>query len=203
MNTFKPTFNKVTIQSILSDLHNKKITVIVPEVALFSDAEISVQKEVTYFVDNAPITSKRTLGNDVIYTDTLDSVVDDEKNEKSKMNRTTVRLSVSVVIDLFHKQFSIYIPKQNNDLPKLVEFMNEILNRLENSSDKRAKELFNYVNEFYETVIKNQKTNIAKNFSLDATHLPGMKPVVGFTESLMEEDNINKATFIDIDSITV
>lgn len=197
------TFNRVTIQSIIEDLHSKKITVIVPAAALYSDDELTAQNEPTMFTDNAPIKSKSSMGNEVIFTGTSASIVDNEINNNSSNNKTTVRLSLSVVIDLYHKQFSIYIPKHNNDLIKLVDFINDILNRLENSSDKRANEMFEYIDEFYKVVVKNQKSNIAKKLSLDAMYLPDMKPVVGFTSNTLEEDAINAATFIDIDSITV
>lgn len=203
MITNMPTFNRVTIKSILDDLHSKKITVIVPSAALYSEAEITAQKEVTQFVNNAPIEHKRNMGNEVTYTGTTANIVDKEISNDSALNRTTVRLPLSTVIDLFHKQYSVYIPKKNNDLPLLIEFINDILNRLENSSDKKADELFNYVDSFYETVIKNQKTNIAKRFDIDGAKLPGLKPVAGFTSNTMAEDSINKATFIDVDSITV
>jgi len=197
------TFNRVTVQSIIEDLHGKKITVIVPAAALYSDDELTAQNEPTMFMDNAPIRSKSSMGNEVTYTGTSASIVDNEINNNSSNNKTTVRLSLSVVIDLYHKQFSIYIPKHNNDLIKLVDFINDILNRLENSSDGRANEMFEYIDEFYKVVIKNQKSNISKKLSLDAMYLPDMKPVVGFTSNTLEEDAINTATFIDIDSITV
>lgn len=203
MDASNLTFNRVTIQSIIEDLHSKKITVIVPAAALYSDDELTAQNEPTMFMDNAPIKSKSSMGNEVTFTGTSASIVDNEINNNSSNNKTTVRLSLSVVIDLYHKQFSIYIPKHNNDLIKLVDFINDILNRLENSSDKRANEMFEYIDEFYKVVVKNQKSNIAKKLSLDAMYLPDMKPVVGFTSNTLEEDAINAATFIDIDSITV
>jgi len=198
-----PTFNRVTIPNILSDLHNKKITVVVPQAAIYSDAELTVQNEPTLFMDNAPVKNKRSMGNEVTYTGIIDNIVNDELKEASRLNKIKVRLPLSTVIDLFHKQYSIYVPKADNDLKKLIEYMDDILYRLENSSDKRAPELFEYIDEFYNTVLKNQKEAIVRKFTTFDNAPKGAKPIAGFSKGLLEERDVNAATFIDLDSVIV
>ena len=203
MNNYIPTFNRVTIHSILTDLHKKKVTVVVPQVALYTDEEISIQREPTYYMDNAPIHHKSYIGNDVVYTGITDNIVDGEVIEKSKMNKVMVRLPLSTVIDIYHKSYSVYIPRDRNDLKSIIEFLDEIMHRLENSSDKRAPELFEYIDEFYNTVLKNQKEAIVRKFTTFDNAPKGAKPIAGFSKGLLEERDVNAATFIDLDSVIV
>ena len=203
MNNYIPTFNRVTIHSILTDLHKKKVTVVAPQVALYTDEEISIQREPTYYMDNAPIHHKSYIGNDVVYTGITDNIVDGEVNEKSKMNKVMVRLPLSTVIDIYHKSYSVYIPRDRNDLKSIIEFLDEIMNRLENSSDKRASDILAYIEDFYKEVLNCQKQAVIKKFTEPDKNPKGVKPVVGLTDGLLEESGVNAATFIDLDSVIV
>jgi len=165
--------NSFTFKRIIKEIHKIKIFVSVPRVATITEAEITLYGDPVDFINGEPV--------------------------KSSMNKLEViRLPLSKIIDIYHNDYSISITNKK-DLTRIVEVLSDILDRLETNNTQEDQEVFEYISDFYESIVKQNKSKIIKRMIND-------KPkVLGFSDSISTNyaDGFNKGNFIDLSDVIV
>jgi len=157
-------FNSYVFKNIIKELHKVKIIVTVPRLALTNEASVALYGDPVDFVNGEPV-------------------------QKSINNRITVRLPLSSVIDIYHNDFSIAVPK-NQDLRHIVDKLDDVLDRLENSIGNKDKEVYEYVNDFFTNVLKQSRPMLIE---LEKRNKPTM---LGFTDDTILDRHSNKDNYI-------
>jgi len=165
--------NSFTFKRIIKEIHKIKIFVSVPRIATITEAELTLYGDPVDFVNGEPV--------------------------KASMNKTeTIRLPLSKIIDIFHNDYSISILKKE-DLTKIINVISDILDRLEVNKTQEDNDVFEYINTFYESILKQNKTKIVNRLTND-------KPkVLGLSDSLTTNyaDGFNKGNYIDLSDVIV
>ena len=164
--------NSYTFKRIIKELHKIKIFVSVPRVAVVTEAEIALYGDPVDFVNGQPV-------------------------KASMSKRETVRLPLSSIIDIFHNDYSISIINKE-DLIKITKTLSDLLDRLEGTTNKDD-EVFDYISEFYESIVKQNKSNIMKRLENDKSKVLGLSNTI----STNYADGINRGSFIDLSDVMV
>ena len=141
-------FNSYTLKNIIKDLHKIKVHVSVPRAAIVTEAEI------------------------VLYGDPVD-FINGEAVKGSALERVAVVLPLSKVIDVFHSDYSISVTDRK-DLLKIMNALISILERLENSINGKDDDAFEYINEFYTSILKQNKTRLSRRSIQDKPKVIGL-----------------------------
>jgi len=164
-------FNSHTFKRVVKELHKVKVFVVVPRIAVTTEAEIELYGEPVDFINGQAV-------------------------KASLNNPETVFLPLSKVIDIYHEDYSISITRKE-DLLKITKSIESILDRLENQASEEAKEVYDYVNDFYESIVKQNKDKIIRRMEKD-------KPkVLGLSDTLTGNyaERSNKLAMIDLSDI--
>jgi hypothetical protein len=165
--------NSYTFKRIIKEIHKIKVFVSVPRIATMTEAELTLYGEPVNFVNGEPV-------------------------KASMYNPETIRLPLSKVIDIFHSDYSISLVKRE-DLTKVMKALSDILDRLEDTSKEEDKEVFDYINEFYISILKQNKSKIEKRLVEDKPKVLGLSGTITTNYA----NAVRNGSYIDLTDIIV
>ena len=144
--------NSYTFKSIIKELHKIKVNVSVPRAAIVTEAEI------------------------LLYGDPVD-FVNGEAVQSTALERTACILPLSKVIDIFHNDYSISVTDRS-DLLKIMKKLSDLLNRLEHSINQRDDGVYEYISEFYESLLSQNRKKIEARAIMDKPKVMGLSGTI-------------------------
>jgi len=165
--------NSYTFKRIIKELHKVKIFVSVPRIATITEAEIKLYGDPVDFVNGEPV-------------------------KASMSKKETIRLPLSSIVDIYHNDYSISI-LYKEDLVKITKILSDILDRLENNTTDTDDEVFDYINDFYESIVKQNRDKIMKRLVEDKPKVLGLSNTI----STNYAGNKRKGNFIDLSDVIV
>jgi len=165
-------FNDYSFKRILEELNKIKIFVAVPRIALVTEADLALNGDPVDFVNGEPV-------------------------KQSVFTRVTVRLPLTKIIDIYHNDYSISIVNRS-DLTRIIKTLSDILDRLENSIGNRDEEIFDYVSDFYESILKQNREKVTKRLEEDKPKVLGFGDMVSTNYA-----DKNAGKYIDLSDVIV
>jgi len=164
--------NSYVFKRIIDELHGIKIYVSVPRASLVTEADIKLNGDPVDFINGEPV-------------------------QQSAFNRVVVRLPLSKIIDIYHNNYSIAI-QNRQDLTLILKKLSDILDRLENSIGNVDTETIEYISDFYESILKQNKQKIGKRLEESKPKVLGLSDTISTNYA---EKNIG--SYIDLSDILV
>jgi len=165
--------NSFTFKRIIKELHKVKVFVSVPRIATITEAEIALYGDPVDFVNGEPV-------------------------KASMSKKETIRLPLSSIIDIYHNDYSISIIHKE-DLVKITKILSDILDRLENNNADKDEEVFSYINDFYESIVKQNREKIIRRMTDTKPKVLGLSDTI----STNYAGNKRKGNFIDLSDVVV